>query len=180
VVMKTLTSNRRGVGQHARETGNAGNMGAVRVKGLREFFNSTAGKAVAILLILVALGAAYYSIRSNLGRSEAADLSRDRMFICSETLKPFQHDIVEGEPYPVVSPFSGKNTGYPAEACYWTKDGQTKEQPTYVLLNLAIHKREPTFCPDCGRLVVGHNPRPQPGDKPPPTKSEYTATHAGQ
>jgi len=101
-------------------------------------------------------------------------MSRQRMFMCSETNKPFAHEISEGESYPVISPFTGKATGYPAEECWWTKDGQVKNEPTYVLLKEATHQKGPTFCPDCGRLVVGHNPRAQAGEKPPPTKEEYT------
>ena len=143
--------------------------------GLREFFNSTAGKAVAIVLILLGVVAIYLSVKSNLGESEAAALSRKRTFICSETLKPFSYTVKEGERFPVPSPFSGKNTGYPAEPCYWTKDGQIKSEPSYVLLNELVHKSGPTFCPDCGRLVIPHNPAPRPGDHAPPTQSQYAA-----
>jgi len=74
---------------------------------------------------------------------------------------------------PVLAP-SGKNTGYEAELCYWTKDGKPKETPTPVLLNIYKGIKGPTFCPDCGRLVVGHNPPAMEGAKPPPTKDEYT------
>jgi hypothetical protein len=78
-----------------------------------------------------------------------------------------------GDQIPVKSPHSGKSTGYPAELCYWTKDGVIKSEPTAVLLRSHLGERSPTFCPDCGRLVVGHNPRPSQGDKPPPTQAEY-------
>jgi len=44
-----------------------------------------------------------------------------------------------------------------------------------VLLNEATGKPGPTFCPDCGRFVVPHNPSPQMSPKPPPTKQEYEA-----
>jgi hypothetical protein len=64
------------------------------------------------------------------------------------------------------------NTGYPAEACYWTADGGTKTEPTWVLMNAVLGKPGPTFCPDCGRLVVARNPMPGPGVKPPPTQQE--------
>ena len=79
---------------------------------------------------------------------------------------------------PVLSPFSGKNTGYPAELCYWTKDGSIKTDPTPVLLNTYIGDNSPTFCPDCGRLVVGHNPRAVAGAHAPPTKQEWESKHA--
>jgi hypothetical protein len=148
--------------------------------GLREFVNSTAGKAISIILALAGIAAIYYSIKSNLGASDVATISRDRIFICSETHKTFEHVVSIGESYPVMSPYSGKATGYRAEACYWTKDGQIKEQPTWVLLNQDIGRAGPTFCPDCGRLVIGHNPMPKLGDKPPPNAAEYGTRRAAQ
>jgi hypothetical protein len=42
-----------------------------------------------------------------------------------------------------------------------------------VLINQWKNSTEPTFCPDCGRLVVGHNPPAVAGSTPPPTKEEY-------
>ncbi len=78
---------------------------------------------------------------------------------------------------PVKSPFTGKETGYKAELCFWTKDGSTKTDPTAVLMNDDVGKPGPTFCPDCGRLVVHHNPVPGPHSKPPPTREEYEAEH---
>jgi hypothetical protein len=100
-----------------------------------------------------------------------------RMYICTETGKTFRHKDQEGETQPILSPYSDKNTGVPAEPCYWTADGGTKTEPTWVLLNSLAGKSEPTFCPDCGRLVAGHNPPPRPGAKPPPTKEQYDASH---
>jgi len=97
------------------------------------------------------------------------------MYICTETGKPFRHQIKMGESLPIESPYSGKKTGVPAEACYWNADGTTRKEPVWVLLNQWIHKPGPTFCPDCGRLVVGHNPPPGPGARPPPTSTEYYA-----
>ena len=43
----------------------------------------------------------------------------------------------------------------------------------WLLLRETVHKKGPTFCPDCGRLVTAPSAIPQPGDKPPPTKAEY-------
>jgi hypothetical protein len=171
--MTTATSDRRNASEHARRSGRDGNAGAVSVNGLREFFNSTAGKAVAIVLILAGLVAIWMSVRSNFGPSDAVSSSRNRMFICSQTMKPFQHEVSLGEQFPVMSPFSGKNTGYPAEPCWWTKDGKIRTEPYYVLLNDFAHKSGPTFCPDCGRLVIPHNPAPRAGDRPPPTQQQY-------
>ena len=84
--------------------------------------------------------------------------ANDHMFICSETGKAFEHTIQVGESLPIHSPYSGKDTGYPATACYWTADGQIKSEPSWVLLNSYVHKPGPTFCPDCGRLVTAAAP----------------------
>jgi len=100
------------------------------------------------------------------------------MFIDAKTGKPYSIELKEGMPFPAPAP-SGGNTGYPAEKCYWTKDGKEKKDPTYVLLNRFVAKPEPTFCPDCGRLVVGHNPRPGDGVRPPPTQEEYSKRGSG-
>ncbi len=76
-------------------------------------------------------------------------------YFCIETKKPFEHVVKLGEHIPVHSPHSRKNTGYPTERCYWTKDGRQKPLPTYVVLNEYLGKPdEPTICPDCGRVVT--------------------------
>jgi hypothetical protein len=122
------------------------------------------------------VGAVVYFIFAG-GHSAAGEESRMRWFVCAETKKPFQKEIDIGMAIPVMSPFSGKATGYPAELCFWTKDGKPKDKPTYVLLNKYLGDQSPTFCPDCGRLVVGHNPPPETGRSPPPTKEEWTQRH---
>lgn len=139
--------------------------------GLREFFQKPAGKVVALVLVLVGLSAAGWSIWSN-SRNPAADAANTRWFVDSATMKPFRYNLKMGETVPVVAPSGGK-TGYPAELCYWTADGKVKDEPTPVLLNRWINKPEPTFCPDCGRLVRELNPVAEPGRKPPPKKDEY-------
>ena len=121
---------------------------------------------------MIGLVAAAYSFRSVL-TSEGVEDSANRMFIDSETGKPFPHRIEIGDPIPTKAP-SGKMTGYPAEACYWTKDGKPKTDPTWVFVpSVWKGTKGPTFCPDCGRLVVGHNPPASPDRSPPPTKEEY-------
>lgn len=104
--------------------------------------------------------------------SAGASSANERVYICAETGQPFDHRLVIGEMTPVYSPHSDRNTGYPSEPCYWTADGSTKDKPTYVLLNSYIGSSEPTFCPDCGRLVVPLNPAPA-GGRPPPLRYEY-------
>jgi hypothetical protein len=142
-------------------------------RGIREFLNSSAGKAVSIGFILVAIGVIFFSIRGTFGASDIQNFANTRTFICAETLKPYQYELTANSKIPAPSPFSGKNTGYPAEMCYWTKDGKPKKEPTPVLLNTWRKLPEPTFCPDCGRLVVVRNPEARPGGKPPPTEAEF-------
>ena len=142
---------------------------------LREYVNSKAGYGVAALIGLLGLAVVVWGVKRNFGDSDGASSSRERVFICAETLKPFNHDLKEGEGVPVYSPHSGKQTGYPAELCFWKKDGTVKDSPTAVLLNEWAGKKGPTFCPDCGRLVVAHNPAPHAGSKPPPLKEQYAA-----
>lgn len=131
---------------------------------LRKFFRSPAGMAVAVVLVLLGIYAAYSSLRG-FTTTEAAELSSQRMYIDTKTGKTVPVKLKAGMSLP--------DGLVPAEACYWTKDGKEKKDPTWVLLNLYKGIKDPTFCPDCGRLVVGHNPRPGPDVRPPPTKEEY-------
>ncbi|HEV2295121.1 MAG TPA: hypothetical protein VGR35_14805 [Tepidisphaeraceae bacterium] len=140
------------------------------IVGVREFFRTSAGKYAAIGLVVVALGLCAWSIMSNMRGNEAARMSADRVFVCADTGKPFEMELKAGMKIPTRSPHSGKDTGYPAELCYWTADGKIKEDFTAVLLNEQAGRSGPTYCPDCGRLVVRYNPQPTEGSKPPPKK----------
>jgi hypothetical protein len=148
--------------------------------GIREFLKTSGGKIAAIALVLIGLVAAFLSLRDNVGPGEAAAMSRDRIFICAETGKPFEYSIRAGDKIPVYSPHSKKNTGYQAELCFWTADGQPKADPTPVLLNQYAGQPGPTFCPDCSRLVTAYNPGAMPGQAPPPTKAQYGKRSPGQ
>jgi hypothetical protein len=143
------------------------------LEGAQRFFQTRNGQLVAGSVLVVGLIAAFFAVRGA-WRSDIATFSRERPFVDANTGKPFTYEISPGESYPVPAPSGGK-TGYPAELCYWTKDGKTKTDPTPVLLNQWAKKSGATFCPDCGRLVVPHNPPPQPGDAAPPTSAEYSA-----
>jgi hypothetical protein len=145
------------------------------IERLREFLRTSGGRVTAIVLAIGALVVVVLSARSNLGDSEAANVSQDRTFICSETGKSFKVHLEPGMTTPVMSPYSGKKTGYEAAKCFWTASGGLKKDPTPVLLNETIGKNGATFCPDCGRLVSPNNPPPMPGVKPPPTRAEYEA-----
>lgn len=146
-------------------------------KGIREWLNTKGGRVIVIVLLVPVLAGAVYSLYSFKKTGGPPDFVNYRMCICTETGKTFRHRLEPGESLPYYSPYSGKNTGLPAEPCYWTKDGGTKSEPTWVLINEYLHKPGPTFCPDCGRLVIGHNPPPGPGVQPPPTQQEWMAAH---
>ena len=147
-------------------------LSGVGVSAAREFFNSKRGRYAGIGLLAVAILAMLWSLRSTLGPSDIARASRQRIFIDSATGKSFDVELEPGMKIPVKSP-SGSETGFPAELCYWTADGGVNNEPTPVLLNSFLDKPDPTFCPDCGRLVVAQNPRAKAGFRPPPKQSEY-------
>ncbi len=143
------------------------------IENIREFCKTPAGGVVVAVVVLIGLYFAYESVHELL-TSEAGEASQNRMFMDAATGKSFSHSIHPSDRVPIKAP-SGENTGYPAELCYWTKDGTIKKDPTYVLLNQykSPPEKGPTFCPDCGRLVRPKNPPPYPGMTPPPTKAEY-------
>lgn len=134
--------------------------------GLREWLQTTVGKATAAGVCVLGLALALWMIYGSLGTSRVS-LSTDRVFIDATTGEPFEYTVQKGDTIPVQAP-SGDRSGYPAEPCYWTADGQVKEEPTWVLVAEYKGEAGPTFCPECGHLVTRHNPIPQPGDSPPP------------
>jgi hypothetical protein len=143
------------------------------MEGTKTFLATARGRATAIALCVLAIALLAWMLRSYFGPSDAVRRANTRTFICSETGKVFEVTIKEGMTIPIHSKYSGKDTGWPAEFCYWNADGSTRKDPTPVLLRLYKGQKDPTFCPDCGRLVVGHNPMPMAGMKPPPTEGEY-------
>jgi hypothetical protein len=127
---------------------------------------------IAAGLVLLFLG---YQLWSSFGAAGPGADTSLRWFVCSETRKPFQKRIELDMTIPVVSPHSGKETGYPAELCFWNKDGTARtSDPTPVLLETYAGGNGPTFCPECNRLVIGHNPPPDPNRRP-PTREEWDA-----
>ncbi len=115
---------------------------------------------IAFVAILAAAVIFWKSVQD----SDPVRRSKVRNYICAKTGKAFDHTVEIGEIVPVYSPHSGANTGYHAELCYWTRDGdggwKAKLDPTPVLLNSIFEPDADTVCPDCGHEVVGHNPRP--------------------
>lgn len=100
----------------------------------------------------------------NLREPAAVSRSRDRLFICAKTGKSFEHKLQAGDLEPIYSPYSKANTGYHAELCFWTKgpngEWKAKLDPTPVLLRRFFEPGAETHCPDCGHIVVDHNPKP--------------------
>jgi hypothetical protein len=140
---------------------------------LKQFGQARAGTAALVVIAIALVGLAAYTVMSTLNDGTPDDIHYTT-YICTEAGKPFRHKNRAGETHPIQSPYSGKATGVIAEPCYWTADGGMKSEPTWVLLNELVGKSGPTFCPDCGRLVVGHNPRPGAGVHPPARRQEYT------
>lgn len=141
------------------------------IESLRRLLETSAGRIGAICVAVVMLVISGFIVHGSM-KSETPSAAFQTMFICTETGKTFEHKNKIGETQPILSPYSGKKTGVPAEPCFWTADGGTKKEPTWVLLNELAGKPGPTFCPDCGRLVMGHNPPPGPGARVPPKQGE--------
>ena len=117
-----------------------------------------AGAVLAFVLIVVA-GYLFYN---NFWKANAEEpVETLRWFKCTGDDNAFTYALKKGDKPPVTCPQCKKTTGYPAETCYWTRDGGTKDKPTYVILNKNLGKEGDTICPDCGRVVVGHNPDPR-------------------
>ncbi len=152
----------------------------IKNPGMREFLRGPAGRALIVGFLVASLAAVGWSIWSNVRPDDSIVDANSPLFIDATNGKTFHLKLEPGMTYPVISPYSGQATGYKAELCYWNKDGTIKTDPTPVLLNSDIGKPGPTFCPDCGRLVVSHNPVPRPGMNPPPTEAQYNARHGIQ
>jgi hypothetical protein len=136
------------------------------------------GKAGIILAVLVfAAGGAgvYFTVLQGDTAGEIADDTRNAILV-DETGATFKVRLSEkSTEKDLVNPKTGKQ-GYRPEWCWWTKDGKVRAEPFPVVLNSLVGKTEPTFCPDCGRLVVPHNPQVRDGfpmPTVPPTKEEY-------
>ena len=138
----------------------------------RSWLRRPRGRTFIAVASIGCVASSAWTLIHHLGPSPAIAASTRGQYICSETRKSFVLTIEPGMTLPVLSHHSGKRTGYPAELCYWTADGQVRKEPIPVLLNSYLGQRGPTFCPDCGRLVRARNPQPVPGS-PPPTREQY-------
>jgi hypothetical protein len=130
------------------------------------------GKTIAaVVLVISAAIFLYFFVLRGDGVTSLRDEVNSPIFI-DEDGKVFRHRIREGEPIDNVLGSTGKKA-FPAEFCWWTKDGKIRESdPIPVLLEQWLKKPGPTFCPDCNRLVTPNNSRPQEGSRPPPTRDQ--------
>ncbi len=116
---------------------------------------------IAVVLFAAAGLVGYFAY----GGNDLARKSHNRDFVCAKTGEAYDYTIKEGDYEPYYSPLSGANTGYLAEKCYWMKDANgeyvAKSEPTVVLLKSKFEPGATTYCPDCGKEVVGHNPMPK-------------------
>jgi predicted RNA-binding Zn-ribbon protein involved in translation (DUF1610 family) len=94
------------------------------------------------------------------------DIAADRAFKCTACGHVFEHTLQHGDFEPFECPKCDEMTGWGTETCFWEKDEngewRAKRDPTFVILKKRMDSSstEKTNCPDCGREVVGHNPRP--------------------
>lgn len=92
--------------------------------------------------------------------TKPGDVSASVRCIDIETNDRFQYSMPRDfAGWPVKSPTTGKLSGYPVEICF-SSDECRKNKGTWVVLNSYLGKDEPSFCPVCKSLVVGHNPLP--------------------
>lgn len=143
---------------------------------IREFLNTPAGRYVSFGVAGLGVLLMGWLVVSQF-TGGIASRSAKRIFIDSNTNEQFQYTLSKGEMIPVPSPHSdGARVGFEAEPCYWTKEGGVKDEPTWVLPKVKVNPDAgPTFCHDCGRLVVPLNPLPLPGTSVPPSETEYKA-----
>lgn len=122
---------------------------------LKKILSIVGASAALLVLAIVVLRATL------LAPPDVGDLSRRRTVIDTKTGEIIRDFVIpEDSTMPWTNPKTGEKTLIQGEACYWTKDGKAKLEPTYVLLNEMTGKPGPTICPDCGRTVVAHNPLP--------------------
>jgi hypothetical protein len=145
---------------------------------LIEWFKTNTLKKVGVITFVVLIVLAVIYAVLSMGNA-AIDRTHGRLFVDSDSGKTYYLTIKVGmATCPAINPDTGKPTLYMPEVCYWNADGTTKTTPTYVILNSALGKPGPTFCPDCGRLVIENNPAPG-GGQPPMTKQEFQRRYPG-
>src|SRR5688572_4306537 len=115
----------------------------------REWLETDTGRYAALAMMTFALLVAAWMVFRQFGGGVAA-LSANRVFVDANTNEPFELTLTMGETIPVPSPHSGgQRVGYEAEPCYWTREGKSKSEPTWVLPRAKVDPAAvPTFCHD--------------------------------
>lgn len=141
------------------ETGSAASKGASSA-GSRSWDAKTIAMAIGGGIVLLVAAVLIFRAIASFGSSAGAD-SRRRTAVDSLSGEVFKgYAIKDGDTWPWKNPKTGDRTLYPAEMCFWTKEGEATLEPTHVILNEVLGIEGPTMCPDCGREVVTHNPMP--------------------
>lgn len=114
--------------------------------------------AVAVVALLVAGGLFVWQI---FGSTIDLEDATNRIVVINaktgEVDRRFRLPMNEAPPYATSS---GEKVLYPAELCWYDKDGSVMAEPTAVLLNEYAGKPGDTLCPHCNRRVVKRNPGP--------------------
>jgi hypothetical protein len=139
----------------------------------QDWLHTTPGRMVVIGILTVVLAGLAWSMMRYFGPDSAQRYSDSPLFIDAVTGRTFHYQLKIGDTIPVLSPFTHRNTGYPASFSYWSKGGHILAHPEPVLLNSWLGKKGPTFAPLSGRLVTANEKPPRPGSSPPPTKAQY-------
>jgi predicted RNA-binding Zn-ribbon protein involved in translation (DUF1610 family) len=132
--------------------------------------SSSKSQRIKIIVAVVALAVAGGIMYSTFSGKSAVSVAQERAYKCVEPNcgHIFEHTLQIGDMEPFACPKCGKSSGWKAEACYWAKDKdasgnwKAKLEPTLVVVKKRVDPEtsDRTYCPDCGREVVGHNPRP--------------------
>ena len=137
---------------HAEHARGHARLGAINMKMLGAGVGAVLGVGVLVWALMNS---------SLFARDPMLDASRYRPAVDVETGKAYREfRMPQEDPPPWKSPDTGQETVWPAELCYWTREGKATLTPTLVVLNEYLGKTGPTLCPDCGRAVVRHNPTP--------------------
>jgi len=114
---------------------------------------------LSIGLSILALASAVVGFQLFFRGADAADFANAVVCIDAESGKVVK-DFVP--PAGKMAPWTGRGFTklYPAERCYYDKDGKVKSEPTYVLVKALLGQEGETLCPDCNRKVTLRNPSP--------------------
>jgi len=115
--------------------------------------------AVSVVALVVAVALVVFQLSGR--QPDIGDLASSAPAICSETGEVFERFVAPREAQPWTNPKTDKRTLWPAERCFYTKDGKVKSKPTFVFLKAWLGEKGETICPDCGRRVVLRNPAPK-------------------